>query len=56
LRRFSITARYRRLAAKVALNLDGGTSTGMKLTLGEHKDEVKVGIELPNFICVTYPK
>jgi len=40
------------LGASVALNLDGGTSSGMELSLGSHQDRVKVGIALPNFISV----
>lgn len=40
------------LGAISALNLDGGTSTGMELTLGTHKEKIRVGIQIPNFICV----
>lgn len=44
------------LGASVALNLDGGTSTGMEFSLGSNKDRVRVGIALPNFVCVMPPK
>lgn len=40
------------LEAISALNLDGGTSTGMELTLGSYKEKIKVGIQIPSFICV----
>lgn len=40
------------LAANVVLNLDGGTSTGMKFNYKGQSEEVRVGITLPNFVCV----
>jgi len=40
------------LGAVVAMNLDGGTSTGMKLTLGSHTDRVPVSIKMPTFVCI----
>jgi len=40
------------LAANTALNLDGGTSSGMELSLGPHRDRIRMGIRAPNFICV----
>ncbi len=43
------------LEAFVAMNLDGGTSTGMQLTLGDHHDRIPVNIGLPTFICIMPP-
>lgn len=40
------------LEAVSALNLDGGTSTGMELTLGNYREKIRVGIQIPNFICI----
>jgi len=42
--------------ATAAMNLDGGTSTGMKFKYGVFHDQVKVGIKLPNFVCVMPPE
>ena len=39
-------------AANTAINLDGGTSSGMELSLGPHRDRIGMGLQVPNFICV----
>lgn len=44
------------LNAHAALNLDGGTSTGLLLTMGEHKEDVYISADVPNFVCVMPPR
>ena len=40
------------LNANAAINLDGGTSSGMEFSLGSYHDRIRMSIQVPNFVCV----